>query len=231
MSRGRKRRLAIFLTLLFPLLLIGGFIAWRSALGNFGVVEPGLVYRSAQLDPKTLSRTIRKYGIKTVLNLRGPNPTAAWYRAELESTLESGASQIDIPLASDQYLSRYQARTLLQTLETADRPILIHCQFGAERTGLACALVELLQENGSIEKAAAQFSPYFLFLPIQDGAIMRGHLTAYQGWLGAQRIKHDPIRLRQWIAEEYVPGSPSREEWPYDPYPLRLVTGPAALAR
>lgn len=231
MSPRRRRRLKILVLLLSPAALVAGFVAWRSAAGNFAVVEPGAIYRSAQLGPERLGELIRARGIRTVVNLRGPNPSVAWYRDEVAATLAAGASQVDIPLASDQYLSRHQARTLLETLETSERPLLIHCQFGAERTGLACAMAELLRPGRSLEDARAQFSVYYLFLPVQDGAIMIGHLRAYEAWLATIGRPHAPELFRRWMAEEYVPGSPSREEWPFDPYPLRLVTGPAALPR
>lgn len=231
MSRGRRRRLQIIGAVSILPAIVGAFVAWRAANGNFAVVTKGAVYRSAQLDASTLRRTIDRYDIKTVLNLRGPNPSSAWYRDEVAATLRSGASQVDIPLASDQYLSRHQARVLLETLETCERPVLIHCQFGAERTGLACALLTLLEPGSTVKQARRQFSPYYLFLPVQDGAVMLGHLRAYQEWLAARGFQHAPARVRRWLAAEYQPGSPSREEWPYDPYPLRLVTGPAALAR
>ncbi len=231
MSGGRRRRWMIAGLILLGPALVGGFVAWRSALGNFAVVEPGAIYRSAQLSPDQLRDVIERHGIRTVINLRGPNPSEEWYRSEVETTLAAGASQVDMPLASDQYLSRHQARTLLDTLENSERPLLIHCQLGAERTGLACAMIELLQPGRTLDDARSQFSPYYLFLPVQDGEIMIGHLRAYEEWLALGGRTHRADLFRRWLAEEYAPGSPSREEWPYDPYPLRLVTGPAALPR
>lgn len=231
MTRARKIRRTVLAVLLPFVLVPSAFIGWRWSGGNQGVVVPGQVYRSSQLGPSQLREVFRDRGIRTVLNLRGPNASQDWYNDELKTTLEQGATQIDIPLASDHWLSRDQARTLVQVLDTADRPLLIHCQFGAERTGLVTAFEELLRLGGSLESARAQFSVYYLFLPVQDGAVMIGHLHAYESWLSSTGRTHSPDAFRRWLTSEYVPPSPSREQWPYDPYPLRVVTSPSPLAR
>ena len=199
---------------------------WRWGTGNVGVVEPGEIYRSAQLDGDTLGRLIRAKGIRTVLNLRGPNPETAWYRAERAATIEAGATLIDIPMASDYWMTRDQAKTVIETLDSCERPVLIHCQFGAERTGLVAVIAELIRPGGSLAEARAELSPYYLFLPIQDGVVVRGHLRQYERWLGLSGREHSAATFRRWIAEWYVPGTPNRSQWPYDPYPLRVVTRP-----
>ena len=207
-------------------LALAGLITWRWTTGNVGTVEPGAIYRSAQLDADALSRLIRDLGIRTVLNLRGPNPEAPWYPAERSATLDSGATLIDIPLASDYWLTPEQAQGLIEVLDSAERPLLIHCQFGAERTGLASCLAVLLRPGSALSEARSQFSPYFLFLPLQDGLVMLGHLRQYEQWLAAQGKTHHPEVFRDWIDQSYQPGTPNRSQWPYDPYPLRVVTRP-----
>jgi len=191
-------------------------------------VVPGEVYRSAQLDAGTLGRLIDSKGIRTVLNLRGPNPEADWYQTERAAVLEAGATLIDLPMASDYWLTPSQARTVLETLERCERPVLIHCQFGSERTGLVSAMAMLSRPDGSLEAAEAQFSPYYLFLPLKDGLVMRGHFDRYQAWLESQGLEHEPRWFRRWLSEAYEPGSPNRSQWPYDPYPLKVVTRPNA---
>lgn len=226
MSPKRRivRRLSrVSLTIALGLVLL---VAWRWTTGNVGTVEPGEIYRSAQLGPNALSRVIQTFGIRTVLNLRGPNPDSSWYNAERSVTTAAGATQIDVPLASDYWLTTDQALGLLELIDTAERPILIHCQFGAERTGLVSSMVKLTSPDGSIDEAKAQFSPYFLFWPTRDGLVMLGHLRQYEAWLAAQGRAHDPNLFREWIASAYQPGTPNRSQWPYDPYPFRVVTRP-----
>lgn len=224
-ARSKRRRIVLAIAGLIVVLPCA-FVAWRRGSGNFGTVEQGKIYRSAQLDATGLAAAIERHGIKTVLNLRGPNPDEAWYRAELQQTSRSGATQIDVPLASDQWLSREQAGALLDVLDTCDYPILVHCEFGAERTGLVSALVALLRPGSTLNDAHKQFSLDYLFVAIKEGRVMRAHIDAYERWLSQTGKRHDPRTFRHWIANVYRPGTPSREHWPCNPYPLWVVTKP-----
>jgi hypothetical protein len=85
----------------------------------------------------------------------------------------------------------------------------------------------VLHAGGTQEQARRQFSLYYLFLPIQDGRVMLGHLEQYEAWLRRQRAKASPEALRRWVCSAYRPGKPSREYWPCDPYPLMVITQPA----
>jgi protein tyrosine phosphatase (PTP) superfamily phosphohydrolase (DUF442 family) len=207
----------------FPL----GYLAWSQATANFATIVPERVYRSGQMSARKLDRTIRAHGIKTVLNLRGINPGQAWYRTERATTLADGATQVDISMASCQWMSRAQLKVLAHTLETAERPLLIHCAWGSERTGLASAFAELLRPGSTLADARYQFSIRYLFVRAGDGAIMAEHLDQYAAWLRKQGVAHSPDQFRRWVAEGFQPGTPSREQWPYDPYPLIVVTRPA----
>lgn len=192
------------------------------------MVQPGRIYRSGQMPPDNLTRAVRDHQVKTVLNLRGANPKVGWYNAERAATLKAGATQIDLSMASDMWLSRNQARTVLDVLDTCTYPILIHCQWGAERTGLVSAMAELIRPGGSLAAARRQFSLYYMYVKAGDGAVMEYHLDRYEQWLQARKRAHSPAQFRHWIATEFRPESPSREEWPYDPYPPIVITRPSS---
>lgn len=228
MSRT-KIRWAIRLIVLAALIPIG-FLSVRWGSGNFGAVIPGKVFRSAQPSPSSLPGTIRSNGIKTVLNLRGANPEQDWYLRESAATLSAGATQVDFPMSSDQWLSREQARVLLQLLDSCEYPIMIHCEWGAERTGLVSAIRRLLEEGSTLADGRREFSTYYLFLPVKDGKVMRGHLDLYEKWLADRGSQHSPSMLRTWLTNEYSPGSPSREHWECNPYPMKVVTKPRVPA-
>jgi protein tyrosine phosphatase (PTP) superfamily phosphohydrolase (DUF442 family) len=203
------------------------YVAWDQASYNFGDVQHGRIYRSGQMPASSLSRAIRDHKIKSVLNLRGSNKDA-WYAAERAATLDAGATQIDMSMSSCIWLSRAELRTILQTFDTAEYPMLIHCQWGAERTGLISAFAELLRPGGTIADARAQFSIRYLFLPVNDGKVMAEHLDHYERWLSSKGWKHRPEHFRRWVAEGYRPGGYSREDWPRDPYPLVVISRPGS---
>jgi hypothetical protein len=227
MARGRNRRLR-WTARLIPLLLALplGWIGWNQATHNFGVLQPGRLYRSGQMPPGALRQTLRDHRIKTVLNLRGPNPKEAWYRDEIAATLSEGATQVDIPLSSCVWMSRIQLRTLVRQLDTCTYPVLIHCAWGSERTGLASSIAELLRPGCTLEEARAQLTLRHLYVRLGDGRIMSEFLDQYEDWLRTNRLAHRPDVFRRWVEEGYVPGKPNREDWPYDPSPLVIVTRP-----
>jgi protein tyrosine phosphatase (PTP) superfamily phosphohydrolase (DUF442 family) len=181
------------------------------------------------MHPGILARTLRKHGIKTVVNLRGPNHREAWYRDELAATLAAGATQVDIPLSSCVWMSRIQLKTLIQVLETCEYPALVHCSWGSERTGLASAVSELLRPGRSLSDAHAQLSARYLYVRFGHGKIMAEFLDQYEDWLRSRGLDHQPQMFRTWAEQVYEPGRPNREEWPYDPLPLSLITRPSAV--
>ncbi|MFM7594233.1 MAG: tyrosine-protein phosphatase [Isosphaeraceae bacterium] len=217
-----------------PLLSFLAFWGWRHAVDNIGTViaadspqgPASAVFRSDQMSPKALSRFIADHHIQTVLNLRGPNPGESWYDAERSTTLVSGAVQVDMPLSSCEWMSRDQALKLAETIRSARRPMLIHCFHGSERTGLASAMTRLLTEGQTLADARQAFSWKYLFFGLGDGVVTLRQFEAYTQWLEAKGLKHTPEQFLAWLRTDFKPGSPSREAWPYDPYPLVITSHP-----
>jgi protein tyrosine phosphatase (PTP) superfamily phosphohydrolase (DUF442 family) len=226
MSARRVRKRVVRLVVLFALAPPALFLAARLSKHNFAEVDHGRFYRSAQMPAEALGRVVRAHGIRTVLNLRGSNPASPWYRAERAATLAAGATLVDVHMASDMWLSRAEARTLLDILDTCEYPVLVHCQWGAERTGLVSAISRLLRPDSTLGDARGQFSLYYLYVKAGDGAVMERHLDQYEHWLKTQGANHSPARFRRWLASLYIPGHPNRGEWPFDPYPSVIISHP-----
>src|SRR5262249_4906500 len=144
------------------------YVAWDQSTFNFGVVRLDHIYRSGQMPPQALARTIAANRIKTVLNLRGSNSVDTWYQSEVSATNRANATQIDIAMSSCVWMSRVQLAAVIDTLDTAEYPMLIHCSWGSERTGLISAFAELLRPGSTIDDARAQFSVAYLFMRFGD---------------------------------------------------------------
>jgi protein tyrosine/serine phosphatase len=129
MTLSRSRSILRWAFVMAAVMLVPAlaFLAWDQATHNFGPVVAGSVYRSGQMPASALAQTIRERQIKTVVNLRGSNPSDNWYRDELSTTLVSGATHVDIAMSSCLWMSRAQLRTLVETLEKSERPLLVHC--------------------------------------------------------------------------------------------------------
>jgi hypothetical protein len=225
MKRARWRKWSLRVVLAATVTL-GSAVGWIHLTGNFATVVDGQVYRSAQMGASSLARAVRDHRARTVLNLRGYHPESAWYRDERGTTLGWGATQVDIALSSSEWMSRAQMKALVDVLGSCEKPVLLHCWHGSERSGLVSALAILLRDGSTLAEARAQFSARYLFVPCGDGVVTLRHLEQYEAWLGHNGRMHSPDVLRRWAAEGYVPGTPSRDQWPFDPYPLVVRTKP-----
>ena len=131
---------------------------------NFRTVQKKQLYRMGQPDKSTLIETIADYEIKTVINLRGENPDADWYKEELEAVQQTGVHHINIRMSSKRIPRRSQLLKLIHSFENSPRPILVHCAAGIDRTGEASAMWVLDQMGKSKKEALKMLSAkYFYF--------------------------------------------------------------------
>jgi len=106
--------------------------------GNFHKVDKDL-YRSAQLFSFNMPYYIKKYEIKSMLNLRGASEKK-WYKDELRITKEQGVVHYDFGIGDRGISTMEQMDTIIKIIKNAPKPILIHCKAGADRTSLVSAL-------------------------------------------------------------------------------------------
>jgi protein tyrosine/serine phosphatase len=176
-ARPRWRRVAkrAGFTTLAAILAMGGYLGLLQVDGNVHAVQPGQFYRSAQLDSSQFARVIRQDGIKTILNLRGAHAGAGWYDHELAVSKQFGVTHLDYGISAERMVTPAQIADLVKILRTAPRPILVHCQGGADRSGLVSALYEAVIQGKPAAQADDQLS------------IRYGHFP----WLGSKTIAMD----------------------------------------
>jgi protein tyrosine/serine phosphatase len=128
--------------------------------GNVHEVIAGQFYRSGQLSSARLADVIERHGIKTVLNLRGESQRP-WYRQEVATTERLGARHVDFRMSAARHMSVAEIEQLVTVMREAPKPLLVHCEGGADRTGLAAVLY--LQQIAGVHEDVAelQLSPLF----------------------------------------------------------------------
>jgi len=147
------------------LLTAAGVVTIRQQ-GNFHTVADGKVYRSGQLSEKQLSKYIEKYRVQSILNLRGRNEKADWWVNEVNLAERLGVSHYDVALSSKKQPGPEQFQEILCILQTAPKPLLIHCEAGADRSGLVSAVYLLEFEGYSYQKARRQLSFIYGHIPL-----------------------------------------------------------------
>lgn len=105
-----------------------------------------------------LERYARDHGIRTVINLRGANPSEAWYRDEVATARRLGLRHIDFRMSAKRGITNEEAWRLIQVMRDAPKPLLIHCESGADRSGLASALYVAAVEGLGEEAAERHLS-------------------------------------------------------------------------
>jgi protein tyrosine/serine phosphatase len=152
-SPRRKRARVALAAFGVTALAFGAYLGGLQLLGNFHEVLPGELYRSAQPTAADIDEYAARYGIKTILNLRGEN-SADWYLQETEAAKKEGITHINYALSASQVVTPEQAHELLALMRDAPKPLLIHCQAGADRTGLVSVLY--LQQIAGIDEETAE---------------------------------------------------------------------------
>ena len=184
----------------------GRLAAWRDSMfvdhavfriwwDNLAEVVPGKLYRSNHPTPARLAAAKRKYGLHTLINLRGHRKCGSDALSR-QAAAALGLTHIDMAFESRGAPHRERILRFAEIYRTLDAPALMHCKSGADRAGLAAGLA-ILFEGGTSRDALAQLSWRF------------GHWkTARTGILDAFFIRYAAeaegrVPFLHWVAHEY----------------------------
>lgn len=191
-----------------------------AVLHNQHVVMPGMVYRTAQLKDAELRKIVSQKNIRTIINLRG-RPISEWYVPECTTSQSLGISQEDITTSANRLPSPHEIRRLIEVFDRTEYPVLIHCQQGADRTGLASTAWQLLYTDADYATARLQCTPRYGHFRVMTTANMDYFFDQYEAWLGSRSATHSPAFFREWATRHYKPGHALAE--------LELVSAPSEV--
>jgi len=118
-------------------------------LPNFHQVNENL-YRGAQPQRGALKK-LSELGIKTVINLRGASEDTRDEQAEAEA---SGMRYFNIPMPALGRPTDEQVERALAVIDARENwPVFVHCQRGADRTGVIIAVYRILRNQWTAEQA------------------------------------------------------------------------------
>jgi protein tyrosine phosphatase (PTP) superfamily phosphohydrolase (DUF442 family) len=181
---------------------------------NFHAVVDNEVYRSAQLASDSLQNHIVHEHVRSIINLRGANPGREWYQQEREVARRNGVTHFDVPIDSDSPPTGQELMDLVKVLEGCPKPVLLHCQSGIDRSGVAAAIsILLLDPEGSVDKALDQLGLRFGHMPWKANLARQcAFLHDYGSWLSARKLVHSPARFHRWLGVISIPSSSLRAE-------------------
>lgn len=148
------------------LAVLTGYIFSDLKHDNLRVIVPGEAYRAGLMSTNALARCVERYGIKSILNLRGEGKSWEWYGREVETSKRLNVAHYDFGISARQELTDSELAKLVQILREAPKPILIHCDGGADRSALASAIYLCAIAGKTPEEAERELSPWNGHLPI-----------------------------------------------------------------
>ena len=119
-----------------------------TTLKNFYRVNADF-YRSEQPTRRGFEE-VRAIGIKSIINLRHDHSDAALIEG-LEFYL------VDIPMQAWN-VSEEDIVKALKAIQTVPKPVLVHCQYGADRVGVVTAMYRVVIQNWTKEDALAEMT-------------------------------------------------------------------------
>ncbi len=144
-----------------------------AAIENFHSFGPNL-YRGARPDSFESFESLQKLGVKTVINLQGGDIKDGtfgfiagliqtgehdeWIRFERKTVQSLGMNFVRFPMNSlapikDYKTGREIGKLLNFIADPKNQPVFVHCEHGADRTGLIVALYRVFMQGWPKDKA------------------------------------------------------------------------------
>jgi len=170
---------------------------------NLHEVRKNELFRSAEMKPAEMATVVKEKGIKTVLDVRAnPNDLSPEYTGEEKAVSDVGATYATFPMVGSRELSQKAVLDLLNLIDNAEPPLLVHCTSGTHRSGAVAAIWLMERDGVSFDEAMKQLSAkygYFYLERKLKGA-MQGHPTIDNLlWRYGEAREKENISFRQWV--------------------------------
>jgi len=176
---------------------------------RFRVVEPGAIYRGGKQTPRILRKIIRKYRIKTIVNLddkvlekdEPDRPGADPYKAEKVIARELGVRYYGFiwqGSGNGPFAEYDKVADILAS--TATRPVFVHCAAGQKRSNAALAAYWIRRRGYTFEQAVERLKREYGLIPEQKPDFL-GHLKRYYEYCRAKRAPKRNSETRERAKE------------------------------
>ncbi len=168
---------------------------FRVVWDNFDTVVPGKLYRCNHPTPGRLASLKRRYGLRTLINLRGHRQCGSDALSR-RAALQLGLQHVDMAFESRGAPHRDRILRFAGIYQSLETPALMHCKSGADRAGLASGLA-ILFEGGTAEQALAQLSWRFGHFSRSRTGILDSFFTYYRDHAEGR------LPFLDWVRDEY----------------------------
>lgn len=167
----------------------------RLAWDNVAEVIPGKLYRGNHPTPARLARLKRKFGLVTLINLRGHRQCGSDALSRTAAA-KLGMTHIDMAFESRGAPHRDRILRFADIYRTLQTPALMHCKSGADRAGLASALA-IIFEGGTTAQALRHLSLRYGHFKRSKTGILDAFFVLY-----AEQAE-GRLPFLDWVRDEY----------------------------
>ena len=122
---------------------------------NFARVNNHL-FRGAQPNSDGI-KSLARWGVRTIINLRMTNDV--WSAEEAEARA-LGITYTNVPMSGIGRPTDQQVANVLSIIETDTKPVFVHCQHGADRTGTIIACYRIRHDKWPSKQALQEAKKY-----------------------------------------------------------------------
>ncbi len=160
---------------------------------NKGVVNDEFI-RTRLMSPSNLRSVVEEYNIRSVVNLRGMGEERI--NAQKKALENTQSKYYHIPFNAKQYPSKETLSQLIETIQNSEYPLLVHCNHGADRTGLANSIYNMIHLHEDPKKARKGFSLSHGHVSIENLARLPNIVRAYERY-------SQEMNFSQWVSSIY----------------------------
>ena len=168
---------------------------FRLVWTNAAMVVPGKVYRANHPAPFRLARLARRFGTRTLVNLRGHRQCGSDALSR-EAASRLGLLHVDMAFESRGAPHRERILHFAALYNGLAFPVLMHCKSGADRAGLASGLAVLF-EGGTATEALRQLSWRYGHFRRSRTGILDAFFLRYRSQAEGR------LPFLDWVRDEY----------------------------
>ncbi|MES2545967.1 MAG: dual specificity protein phosphatase family protein [Bacteroidota bacterium] len=183
-----KKKIIGFSVLVIVLIFVGKYVYDMNINHNFETITEGKVYKSGVIPPDEIESYVKKYHIKSIVDLRMPGTNDLVLNPEKPGELAAekkavakitGVNYYSNP--SEQVPNEKNIAAFTKIMDDkSNYPVLIHCYHGTGRAEMYSAIYRIEYENFSNEEARNNVRTMVKFSSFDDGKPKGEYLKSYK---------------------------------------------------
>jgi predicted protein tyrosine phosphatase len=184
----KNKKIIGFSILAIVFVLVGKYVYDMNINHNFETITEGKVYKSGVIPPDEIADYVKKYNIKSIVDLRFPGTNDLVNNPEIPAELNAEKDAIAkikgvnyFNNGSDQVPNQHNLDTFFKIMDNKDNyPVLIHCYHGVGRAEMYSAIYRIEYENFTNEAARMGTRSLVKFSSFDEGKPKGEYLKAYK---------------------------------------------------